>query len=304
MIAAPHGFCAGVQRAIDTADALLEQRGAPVYCLHEIVHNEIVVGHLRNRGIVFVDRVDDVPVGSCLLFSAHGISPEVRQTARARQLDVVDATCPFVEKVHREVRRYASEGYSVLLVGHRGHEEVEGVRGEAPESVSVVENTEEARTVRVDDPAMVAVVTQTTLAQSHAAAVTAALKERFPQLKRPPGSDICYATTNRQEAAVQVATRADLVLVLGSDNSANAQRLVEVSEEAGTPAKLLGNIQALEAMDLTDVWTVGLTASASTPQSFVYEALDILRGHGYVEHTVVSVTDEGMSFPLPRNLKG
>lgn len=303
LMACPHGFCAGVCRAVDAADAALLKFTPPIYCFNEIVHNRHVVDNLAGRGIVFVRDLDRVPSGAVLLFSAHGVTPTLRDEAGQRGLTVIDATCPFVTKVHSEVKRYARDGYTVILVGTRGHDEVTGVAGEAPDHVMIVECAEDARHVEVPDAARVAVVTQTTLSLAETAEVFAVLAGRFPALVMPPRSDICYATTNRQEAAGRIAEEADLVLVLGSAGSANTKRLVEVVQRAGTAAELVDDIDCMAGLDLSEVVTVGLTAGASTPESFVKQVLDALADTGFDTVETVQVAEESVNFAPPPPLR-
>ncbi len=302
VLASPRGFCAGVRRAIDVIEAALRRHPAPLYCLNEIVHNRQIVEDLRARGVVFVTSIDDVPEGRVIVFSAHGVAPAVRAAAAQRQLNVIDATCPFVEKVHREVRRFAERGYAVLLVGHRKHDEVVGVAGEAPDAVTVLETLEEARTVAVDDPGRIAVVSQTTLSVEETGAVTGELKRRFPAIHCPAASDICYATSNRQQAVRELAARTPLILILGSPNSSNSRRLVEVARAAGAEARLIDRLDVLETFDLQNVPHLGLSAGASTPESFIGAVLDALRQHGFDRLEELRTTDEDVHFSLPPDL--
>ncbi|NQT93696.1 MAG: 4-hydroxy-3-methylbut-2-enyl diphosphate reductase [Lentisphaerae bacterium] len=302
-LASPRGFCAGVRYAIEIADTALRTLLPPIYCLNEIVHNRQVVADLAERGLVFVDRVEDVPRGATLLFSAHGVSPQVRAAAEARDLDLLDATCPFVNKVHSEVRRYARDGYSVILVGHEGHDEIEGVRGEAPQHVTVVEDHHAAQSVEVADPTKVAVVTQTTLSVDETDKVMTVLRSRFPMMAAPKKSDICYATTNRQQAVAAVARNSDLVLVLGSKNSSNSRRLVEVARAHETDAHLVSAVEDLDSIALESVRALGLTAGASTPESFIDEILAALAGRGFSVVEDVMAAEEDVHFVLPARLR-
>ena len=299
VVACPHGFCAGVRRAVDAVEAALRNFPPPVYCFNEIVHNRRIVDDLAGRGVVFVRDVADVPEGAVLLFSAHGVTPAVRAAAGRRGLTVVDATCPFVTKVHSEVKRFAARGYGIVLIGKRGHDEVVGVAGEASEHVTVVESVDDACRLAVPDPSRVAVVTQTTLSVDETEAVMRVLRERFPALEIPAGSDICYATTNRQEAVRRVAAVTDRILVLGAHNSSNTNRLVEVARRAGTPADLVCDLDELAAVPLDEVRAVGVTAGASTPQPFVDRVLERLRAQGFRDEDVLSVADEAIRFTLP-----
>jgi len=303
MVAFPRGFCAGVRRAVDAVEAALETFPAPIYCFHEIVHNRQVVDRLAEKGVVFVHDLDEVPAEGVLLFSAHGVTPQLRDDARRRGLTVIDATCPFVAKVHAEVKRFAKEGCTIVLIGKRGHEEVVGVAGEAPEHVTVVEDADEARSVEVAHPSRVAVVMQTTLSQAEAGEVLAVLQERFPDLRTPSSSDICYATTNRQEAVRQLSEEVELVLVLGARNSANTNRLVEVARQAGTTAELLPDIESLGGIVFEGVQRVGVTAGASTPESFLEEVMAALEARGFAPASLPPVAEESVTFALPPPLR-
>ncbi len=304
IVAFPRGFCAGVSRAVDAVEAALLKFAPPIYCYNEIVHNRQVVDRLRGKGVVFVFDLDDVPSGGVVLFSAHGVTPQLRDDARQRGLTVIDVTCPFVAKVHAEVKRFAQDGYAVILIGKRGHEEVVGVAAEAPDNVTVVEDVEEARAVEVADPARVAVVMQTTLSQAEAREVLGVLRERFPELRSPSKSDICYATTNRQDAVRRLAERVELVLVLGARNSANTNRLVEVARKAGTAAELLPDMDTLAIIELDNVTNVGLTAGASTPESFLEEVMAALAARGFAPVNLPPVAEESVTFALPAPLRG
>jgi 4-hydroxy-3-methylbut-2-enyl diphosphate reductase len=299
MVAFPRGFCAGVRRAVDAVEAALLKFPAPIYCFHEIVHNRQVVDRLSAKGVVFVHDLDEVPSGGVVLFSAHGVTPQLRDDARQRGLTVIDATCPFVAKVHAEVKRFAQDGCTIVLIGKRGHEEVVGVAGEAPEHVIVVEDPDEARRVDVADPSRVAVVMQTTLSQAEAGDVLAVLRNRFPGLRTPPNSDICYATTNRQEAVRQLSEKVERVLVLGARNSANTNRLVEVARKAGTAAELLPDMDSLAAIAFEGVSRVGVTAGASTPESFLDEVMGALAERGFEPTSLPAVAEESVTFTLP-----
>jgi 4-hydroxy-3-methylbut-2-enyl diphosphate reductase len=303
LLAGPRSFCAGVERAIEIVERALELRGAPVYVRKQIVHNTRVVADLEQRGAVFVDELDEVPDGATVVFSAHGVSPAVRDTASGRGLSVIDATCPLVSKVHAEARRFAREGYTVALIGHAGHEEVEGTLGEAPESTMLVEHAADVATLQPRDESKVAYLMQTTLAVDEAADVAAALRERFPKMRAPGSDDICYATTNRQAAVRAVAEDADLVLVAGSKNSSNSVRLVERSERAGTPAYLIDGATDIELSWLSGVSVVGLTAGASAPPAVVSEIIAALSGLGAVTVTERITTTESVQFGLPREVR-
>ena len=303
IIAYPHGYCAGVARAIDAAEQALVQFPAPVYCFNEIVHNGIVVKDLEGRGMIFTRNIADIPEGAVVLFSAHGVSPVIRNMASERNLTVIDATCPFVTKVHREVKRFAGEGKTILLIGHRGHEEIEGVAGEAPDSVIIVKDEDEARSVAVSDAEHVAVLTQTTLSVTDAEIIIGVLRSRFPKLVVPKTSDICYATLNRQTAVCAVANVSDLVIVLGSQKSSNSKRLVEVSQAAGCETLLVTSSDDIADLDLDDVTTLGLTAAASTPESLVDGVLALLSDQGFANIEKLETVEEDISFPRPRGLK-
>ena len=298
-VANPHGFCAGVQRAVNAIERALGVCDCPIYCLNEIVHNRQVVDSLRARGVEFVTSVTSVPAGACLVFSAHGVPPTVRQEAEARGLRIVDATCPFVEKVHAEVRRFAADGFTVLLIGHRKHDEIVGVHGEAPESVIVVENAAEARRVEVPDAERVAVVTQTTLSVDESMRVVGVLRRRFPGILLSPQANICHATSSRQVAVKELALRTDVVLVLGSVNSSNTRRLAEVAEDCGVTAHLVSDLSAMAGLDLDGSPNVGVTAGASTPGSFVDEVLRALAGRGFGDiQSLAASTEDARFAPL------
>jgi 4-hydroxy-3-methylbut-2-enyl diphosphate reductase len=304
ILAAPRGFCAGVNMAIESLDLAIRAFGTPIYVYHEIVHNKYVVETFRAKGAVFVDELADVPHGATLLFSAHGVSPEIRRIARDRKLRAIDATCPLVTKVHIEAVRFAREGYTILLIGHEGHDETIGTMGEAPQAMVLVESVEDADRLSFAPDAKLAYLTQTTLSVDDANRIINRLKERFPQLIGPPKEDICYATQNRQEAVRMLAAEADLVLVLGSQNSSNSLRLKEIAREAGIAAQLIDG-----AADINDSWfdgveTVVITAGASAPESVVEECVEYLkRRYGaYVESR--TLRQEDVHFPLPRELRG
>ena len=302
LLAAPRGFCAGVDRAIDAVNQVLQIVAPPVYVFHEIVHNAHVVRDLGSRGAVFVNSVDEVPDGSVLIFSAHGIAPQVRKAASERSLRVIDATCPLVTKVHLEAIRYAEEGRTILLVGHDGHDEVVGTVGEAPDRIVLVQSQEEAETVQVPDPEKVAVITQTTLAVDDTKDILDTIRRRFPSARLPARDDICYATQNRQMAVKDLASRTDLVLVVGSDNSSNSIRLVEVSRELGTPAYLIDDVSLLKPEWLDGVDVVGITAGASAPESLVQELVDHFRALGARRVENDAVIEESVHFELPAEL--
>ena len=296
----PHGFCSGVARAVATAEAMLSRYARPVYGLHEIVHNAQVTARLTAQGLRFVEQLADVPPDAVVLLSAHGVSPAVLTEARARRLRIIDATCPFVARVHREVLRFAAEGCTVVCIGHREHAEVIGIAGEAPGHVLVVESEAEARLVQPPDPGKVAVVTQTTLSAEMADSIRAVLQARFPQLRQPAREDVCYATRNRQQAVRALAAQAELVLVLGSANSSNTRRLLETAQQAGGRAQLVGTRDDLARVPFGNVCVLGITSGASTPESFLEEVLADLAARGFatVEH-LHAVAEHTRAFRLP-----
>jgi 4-hydroxy-3-methylbut-2-en-1-yl diphosphate reductase len=302
LLAAPRASCAGVERAIAIVEEALERHGPPVYVRRQIVHNAHVVADLERRGAVFVHEVDEAPEGAVLVLSAHGVPPAARQAAAARRQRVVDATCPLVAKVHAEARRFAAGGYTIVLIGHEGHDEVEGTTGEAPDRIRVVADAGEAAAVEVDDPGRVAYLTQTTLAVDETREVVDALRERFPGIVGPRTDDICYATQNRQEAVRALAGEVDVVLVVGSPNSSNAHRLVEVAERHGVRARLVEDEGALDCAWLGDARAIGVTAAASTPEALVQRVLAALGGLGPVRVRERAVARETRSFRLPPTL--
>jgi 4-hydroxy-3-methylbut-2-enyl diphosphate reductase len=303
LLAGPRSFCAGVERAIEIVEKLLEQQGPPVYVRKQIVHNTHVVTDLERRGAVFVDELTQVPDGACVVFSAHGVSPAVREEADQRGLVAVDATCPLVSKVHVEARRFAADGYLVALIGHAGHEEVEGTLGEAPGAMALVETADDVARLRPADPGKIAYLMQTTLAVDEAEEVAGALRERFPAARAPGSDDICYATTNRQQAVRAVAAESDLVLVAGSANSSNSVRLVETAERAGVPAHLIDGPADIELSWLAGVSTVGISAGASAPPAVVGQIIAALAGLGPVEVTERVTTTESIHFSLPKEVR-
>ena len=304
LLARPRGYCAGVDRAVQTVEKALEQFGAPVYVRKQIVHNTHVVKSLEKRGAVFVEETEAVPEGSVVVFSAHGVAPEVRAEAKDRGLRTIDATCPLVTKVHNEARRFAAQDYDILLIGHEGHEEVVGTTGEAPANIHLVDGPEGSDSVQVRDPARVAWLSQTTLSVDETTETVAALRKRFPQLIDPPSDDICYATQNRQVAVKQIAAESDLVIVVGSGNSSNSVRLVEVARDAGAPAAyLVDDASAVDAAWLDGVSTVGVTSGASVPEDLVDGVLRLLATHGFGEVEEVEAVRERMIFGLPRELR-
>jgi 4-hydroxy-3-methylbut-2-enyl diphosphate reductase len=304
LLANPRGFCAGVYMAIDVVDQLIDICGGePVYVYHEIVHNSHVVDRFRRRGVTFVDDIDEVPDGSIVVFSAHGVSPAIRQRAEERGLTAIDATCPLVTKVHAEAIRYARKGYQILLIGHADHQEVIGTRGEAPDAIQVVESPADIPNLTIHDPGKLVYLTQTTLSMDDANIIINALKEAFPRLKEPPSEDICYATTNRQTAVRAIAPACDLVLVVGSRNSSNSRRLTEIAEASGTPAQLIDDNSELQEQWFEGVETVLVTAGASAPEHLVKELiLELIeRFGGEVEQR--DIHHETIEFGLPGTLK-
>jgi 4-hydroxy-3-methylbut-2-enyl diphosphate reductase len=295
----PRGFCAGVVRAIDIVSIALDTFGAPIYVRKEIVHNRSVVNDLAQKGAIFVDDIDQVPEGQRVIYSAHGVSPAVRERSKSRGLKVIDATCPLVTKVHVEAVKFARQGYSLVLIGHRDHDEIEGTLGEAPDVTQVVSSLEEVATLEVPDANRVAYLTQTTLSLDEARDIIQALKEKFPNIIGPHSQDICYATENRQVAVKNVAHEADLVLVVGSDNSSNSNRLVEVSRNLSTNAFLIENSSAINPEWLEGVNTIALTAGASAPEVLVGEVIDYLKRNGFGTVEEVEVMPEHVRFGLP-----
>lgn len=304
LLAAPRGYCAGVDRAVIAVERALEHYGAPIYVRKEIVHNRHVVDTLSERGAIFVDDTHEVPEGARVVFSAHGVSPAVHEEAAARSLDTIDATCPLVTKVHREALRFEKQGYSIILVGHEGHEEVEGTMGEAPDSITLIQNPEEARTVQLPDTDKLVWLSQTTLSVDETMETVDILTQRFPHLEAPPSDDICYATQNRQVAVKKIAPGADLVLVVGSANSSNSVRLVEVALEHG--AKDAHRIDFAREVDeewFHGVSTIGVTSGASVPDLLVQDLLRLLADYGYGDVEEVRTADEDVIFSLPRELR-
>ncbi len=304
LLAAPRGYCAGVDRAVITVEKALEQYGAPVYVRKEIVHNKHVVATLERRGAIFVDETDEVPEGAMVVFSAHGVSPAVHAEAAERSLKVIDATCPLVTKVHKEAIRFASEGYDIVLVGHRGHEEVEGTYGEAPEAIQIVDSAADVDNVQVADPSKVIWLSQTTLSVDETLGTVDLLRKRFPLLTSPPSDDICYATQNRQEVVKQIAPDCELVIVVGSRNSSNSVRLVEVARDAGADTSYLVDF----AHEINEAWlrgvtTVGVTSGASVPEELVQDVLVWLAERGWRDVEEFTAARETLTFSLPKELR-
>ena len=303
LLANPRGFCAGVNMAIESLERALQLYGTPLYVYHEIVHNRPVVDRFKDRGVVFVDHIDDIPSGANVLYSAHGVSPEIRKASAERNLHAIDATCPLVTKVHLEAVRFAREGYTILLIGHEGHDEVQGTLGEAPHCIYLVQNADEVEALPLPNDAKVAYLTQTTLSVDDAEIIIAALRERFPQIVGPSRDDICYATQNRQEAVKDLVPEADVVLVLGSQNSSNSLRLAEIARSYGLPAYLIDGVGEIQDDWFADKQTVLITAGASAPEEVVEECVAYLqeRFGATVENRFVR--EEHVSFPLPRELR-
>ncbi len=303
LLANPRGFCAGVNMAIACLDETIRMLGSNIYVYHEIVHNRYVVDRFTKQGVTFVDEVDEVPMGATLLYSAHGVSPQIRQAAKERNLQTIDATCPLVTKVHLEAIRYARDGYNIILIGHEGHDEVLGTMGEAPASITLVETPEEVDKLPFTNDDKLAYLTQTTLSVDEAGRVIDCLKKRYPQIASPPKDDICYATTNRQEAVTQLATEVDLVIVLGSQNSSNSQRLKEIGHLNNTPSYLIDSASELKPEWFENCQSVLITAGASAPEVVVQECVDhLINNYGAVveERTI---REENVHFALPRELR-
>ena len=302
ILANPRGFCAGVNMAIESLERSLDLFGAPLYVYHEIVHNKYVVERFKARGVVFVESLDEVPEGAPLLYSAHGVSPQIREESRRRKLRSIDATCPLVTKVHLEAVKYANEGYTIILIGHEGHDEVIGTMGEAPERMILVETAEDVDRLAIN-PEKIAYLTQTTLSVDDANVVIAALRSKFPQIANPPKDDICYATQNRQEAVRELAQRADLVLVLGSQNSSNSKRLAEIAGSLGPHAHLIDGVSEIRDEWFEGVANVLITAGASAPEDVVQECIEYIQRTHNAQIVEEWVREENVHFPLPKSLR-
>ena len=303
LLAAPRGYCAGVERAVDAVERALAKHGAPVYVRKQIVHNLHVVEDLEGKGAVFVDDETEVPEGALVVLSAHGVAPRVYDNSEARRLEVIDATCPLVTKVHVEARRFARQGRTIVLIGHHGHEEVEGTSGQAPERTILVQSPDEARTVEVPDPENLSYLTQTTLSVDETNEIVRILEERFPAIQGPPRDDICYATQNRQDAVKVIAPASDVVLVIGSRNSSNSNRLAELARELGTPAHLVDDESSVDPAWLEGAGTVGLTSGASAPEWLVHRMLAWLAERGFSTVEEVTLTEERVRFSLPAGVR-
>jgi 4-hydroxy-3-methylbut-2-enyl diphosphate reductase len=303
LLAAPRGYCAGVERAVEAVEKALELYGAPVYVRKEIVHNKHVVDQLRERGAVFVESETEVPEDATVVFSAHGVAPSVHTNAERRRLRTIDATCPLVTKVHVEAKKFAAEDYTIVLVGHGGHEEVEGTMGEAPEHIVLVESEEDVDRLEVNDPGRVAYITQTTLSVDETRSIINRLRERFPEIVGPRTDDICYATTNRQAAVKQLARICDLVLVIGSRNSSNSNRLVEVARECGAESHLIDNERQVREEWLEGKERIGITSGASAPEELVQRLIEFFRARGTTEVEELDVIREDVRFMLPKSIR-
>jgi len=303
LLAAPRGYCAGVDRAVQTVERALELYGPPVYVRKEIVHNKHVVEQLRERGAIFVDQESEVPEGKTVVFSAHGVSPAVHANSAARELKTIDATCPLVTKVHVEAKKFAAEGYTIVLVGHAGHEEVEGTMGEAPDHIVLIETEADVDALEVDDPDRVAFISQTTLSVDETRAIINRLREKFPNITGPRTDDICYATTNRQMAVRQMAGECDLVLVIGSSNSSNSNRLVEVARVHGAESHLIDNETQVQEEWLEDKRVVGISSGASAPEELVQRLVDFFRARGTEDVSEFEVVQEDVRFMLPKEIR-
>jgi len=304
LLAQPRGFCAGVDRAIEIVERALLQFGAPIYVRHEIVHNAYVVNDLRDKGAIFIEDLDDVPAGNTLVFSAHGVSKAVREEAESRGLKVFDATCPLVTKVHVEVAKMRKQGAEIIMIGHAGHPEVEGTMGQAEEGMHLVETVDDVQTLQVANPDQLAYVSQTTLSVDDTAEIIAALKARFPSIVEPKKGDICYATTNRQEAVKFMAPQVEVVIVVGSPNSSNSNRLREVADKMGTPAYMVDNAAAIDPGWIAGKKRIGVTAGASAPEVLVQAVIDRLKELGAASVRALEGVEENVTFPLPKGLDG
>ncbi|MFY9264272.1 MAG: 4-hydroxy-3-methylbut-2-enyl diphosphate reductase [Solirubrobacterales bacterium] len=303
LLAAPRGYCAGVDRAVQTVEHALDIYGPPVYVRKEIVHNKHVVESLRARGAIFVDNADEVPAGATVVFSAHGVSPAVHAQARERSLKTIDATCPLVTKVHVEAKKFAADGFKIILIGHAGHEEVEGTMGEAPDAMILVETVEDVQNLEVPDPERLAFISQTTLSVDETREIIEALRDKFPRIVGPRTDDICYATTNRQASVKELARECDVVLVIGSKNSSNSNRLVDVTRDLGTDAYLIDNASQVQDEWLEGKPVVGITSGASAPDELVQNLVQVFRERGTTDIGELEVIQENMRFMLPKEIR-
>jgi 4-hydroxy-3-methylbut-2-enyl diphosphate reductase len=303
LLASPRGWCAGVERAVDAVRQTLELHGPPIYVRKQIVHNIHVVRELEAKGVTFVESESEVPEGSTVILSAHGVAPEVHERSASRQLNVIDATCPLVTKVHKEALKYANAGYTIVLIGHEGHEEVVGTMGEAPDAIVLVGSEEEVDALEIGDPEKIAYITQTTLSVDETIGIIERLKARYPQIEGPAKADICYATSNRQQAVKELAAETELVLVIGSGNSSNTNRLVDVAQEAGLPAYRIDDETQIEDAWLEGIQVVGITSGASAPESLVDRVCEFFRARGTTDIRPQKVVDEGVHFMLPSELR-
>jgi 4-hydroxy-3-methylbut-2-enyl diphosphate reductase len=303
LLASPRGYCAGVDRAVQTVEKALDIYGAPVYVRKEIVHNKHVVQQLRERGAIFVESEEEVPEGATAVFSAHGVAPSVHENAAVRELRVIDATCPLVTKVHVEAKKFAADDYTIVMIGHEGHEEVEGTMGEAPDRIVLVQSEEDVAALEVPDPTRLAYISQTTLSVDETRSIILALREKFPAIVGPRTDDICYATTNRQAAVKELATECDLVLVIGSRNSSNSNRLVEVARECGAASHLIDNAREVDEAWLEGMRVIGITSGASAPEELVAELVELFRARGTTDISELEVVPENMRFMLPKTIR-
>jgi 4-hydroxy-3-methylbut-2-en-1-yl diphosphate reductase len=303
LLAAPRGYCAGVDRAVQTVEHALDLHGAPIYVRKEIVHNKHVVQELEKRGAIFVEEETEVPEGEMVVFSAHGVAPSVHENAAKRQLRTIDATCPLVTKVHVEARNFAKEGYTIVLIGHEGHEEVEGTTGEAPDNIVLVQTEADVEDLEVEDPDRVAYINQTTLSVDETSSIIAALQRKFPNMTGPKTDDICYATTNRQQAVKELARQCELVLVIGSTNSSNSNRLVDVARELGAASHLIDNARQVDEAWLEGVETVGITSGASAPEELVEALVEFFRERGATDVSELKTVEEDVRFMLPNEIR-
>lgn len=303
ILAAPRGYCAGVDRAVQTVERALEMHGSPVYVRKEIVHNKHVVAKLAKRGAIFVEEETEVPEGEIVVFSAHGVSPAVHENSEKRRLRTIDATCPLVTKVHVQARKFAADGYTIFMIGHEGHEEVEGTMGEAPDAITLVQTAADVDHLEAEDPDRVAFITQTTLSVDETAGIIAKLREKFPNIVSSKREDICYATTNRQIAVKELAAQCDLVLVIGSTNSSNSNRLVEVARSHGAESYLIDNYQQVQEEWLEGVDSVGITSGASAPEELVEELVEFFRSRGTEDVSELRTVEENVRFMLPKKIR-